>query len=138
MGIEFGELKTKLSFGSRGSSFGHGNCRTKWYPIRNLYFLKIWNPDCMCLFVTEEIQYHGGLRSRELGQGPILLCVPNSYLGRRYHLTRVKRWSDCIGYRIEIVWQIGTLSTILQHSTHNETVTHCCSPMALCAAGCIP
>ena len=31
-----------------------------------------------CLFVTEEIQYHGGLRSRELGQAPILLCVPNS------------------------------------------------------------
>ena len=30
------------------------------------------------LFVTEEIQYHGGLRSRELGQAPILLCVPNS------------------------------------------------------------
>ena len=30
-----------------------------------------------------------------------------------------------------------TLSTILQHCTHNETVTHCCSPMALCAVGCI-
>ena len=30
------------------------------------------------LFVTEEIQYHDGLRSRELGQAPILLCVPNS------------------------------------------------------------
>ena len=30
------------------------------------------------LFVTDEIQYHGGLRSRELGQAPILLCVPNS------------------------------------------------------------
>ena len=26
--------------------------------------------------------------------------------------------SDCIGYRIEIVCQIGTLSTILQHFTH--------------------
>ena len=39
-------------------------------------------------------------------------------LGRRYHLTRVNRWSDCIGYRIEIVCQIGTLSTILQHLTH--------------------
>ena len=25
----------------------------------------------VCLFVTEEIQYHGGLRSRELGQAPI-------------------------------------------------------------------
>ena len=32
----------------------------------------------------------------------------------------VCRWSDCIGYRIEIVYQIGTLSTILQHFTYNE------------------
>ena len=31
-----------------------------------------------CLFLTEEIQYHDGLRSRELGQAPILLCGPNS------------------------------------------------------------
>ena len=30
----------------------------------------------------------------------------------------VDRWSDCIGYRIEIVCIIGTLSTILQHFTH--------------------
>ena len=29
-------------------------------------------------FLTEEIQYHDGLRSRELGQDPILLCAPNS------------------------------------------------------------
>ena len=62
--------------------------------------------------VTEEIQYHGGLRSRELGQAPILLCAP---------LTRVNRWSDCIDYRIEIVRQIGTLSTIPLHFTHNES-----------------
>ena len=32
----------------------------------------------MNVFVTEEIQYHGGLQSRELGQAPILLCVPKS------------------------------------------------------------
>ena len=30
------------------------------------------------LFLTEEIQYHDGLRSRELGQAPLLLCGPNS------------------------------------------------------------
>ena len=42
------------------------------------------------------IQYHGGFRSRELGQA----C---------YNLTRIKRWSDCIGYRIEIACLIGTL-----------------------------
>ena len=29
-------------------------------------------------FLTEEIQYHDGLRSREFGQAPILLCAPNS------------------------------------------------------------
>ena len=29
-------------------------------------------------FLTEEIQYHDGLQSRELGQAPILLCAPNS------------------------------------------------------------
>ena len=33
---------------------------------------------CFVLFLTEEIQYHDGLRSRELGQAPILLCGPNS------------------------------------------------------------
>ena len=32
----------------------------------------------LALFLTEEIQYHDGLRSRELGQASILLCVPNS------------------------------------------------------------
>ena len=29
-------------------------------------------------------------------------------------------WSDCIGYRIEIVYLFGTISTIQQHFTHNE------------------
>ena len=48
----------------------------------------------------------------------------------------VDRWSDCIGYRIEIVCLIGTLSTILQHFTHTmkpsdpllliESVHLCC------------
>ena len=56
----------------------------------------------------DTIEYHRGLQSRELGQAPMQL------VGRRYHLTRVIRWSDCISYRIEIVCQIGTLSTILQ------------------------
>ena len=48
-------------------------------------FFKPWEKPCTkwqkCLFVTEEIQYHGGLRSRELGKAPILLCVPNSQAG---------------------------------------------------------
>ena len=33
---------------------------------------------CVFMFLTEEIQYHDGLQSRELGQAPILLCGPNS------------------------------------------------------------
>ena len=37
----------------------------------SLFFWFFW-------FLTEEIQYHDGLRSRELGQAPILLCAPNS------------------------------------------------------------
>ena len=32
-------------------------------------------------FLTQEIQHHNGLRSRELGQAPILLCGPNSQAG---------------------------------------------------------
>ena len=44
-----------------------------WGLIRDFEWLEVF-----CLFVTEEIQYHGGLRSRELGQAPILLCGPNS------------------------------------------------------------
>ena len=75
----------------------------------------------VCLFVCnrgDAIQYHGGLQSRELGQVPMLLVFLTSILGRNYHLTPVNRWSDCIGYRIEIVCLIGTLSTILQYCTH--------------------
>ena len=63
----------------------------------------------------DTIEYHRGLKSRELGQAPMQL------VGRRYHLTRVIRWSDCISYRIEIVCLISTLATILQRCTHNET-----------------
>ena len=33
---------------------------------------------------------------------------------------------------------LGTLSTIIQHFTQWNPVTHCCLLMALCAAGCIP
>ena len=55
--------------------------------------------------------------------------------------TAIDRWSDCIGPDRDSR-HLGTLSTILQHFTHNESslwnpVTHCCSLMSLCAAGCI-
>ena len=51
-------------------------------------------------------------------QGSYAKLHATASLGRRYHLTCVNRWSDCIGYRIEIVCLIDTLSTILQHCTH--------------------
>ena len=59
------------------------------------------------------IQYHGGLQTRKLGQAPILLFLT---IGR-YHLIIVNRWSDSVGYRIEIVYIYNILSTILQHFT---------------------
>ena len=54
-----------------------------------------------CLFIIEEILYSITAVS-ELGQAPMLQV----FLGRRYRLSRVNRWSDCIGYRIEIVRRI--------------------------------
>ena len=68
---------------------------------------------CKLLFVCsrgDTVQYHGGLRSRELGKAPRQALSSH----------RVNRWSDRVGYRIEIVCLIGTLSTILQHFAHNE------------------
>ena len=70
-----------------------------------------------CLFVSnrgDTIQYHGGLRSRELGQA--LMRQVFLFPSRRYHLTRINRWSDCIGYRIEIVCLIDTLSTPFENA----------------------
>ena len=36
------------------------------------------------------------------------------FLTRRYHLTRVNRWSDCIGYMIETVFQISILESLVK------------------------
>ena len=58
-----------------------------------------------CLFITEET--HRLLNADQVwrtGQAPY--CC--SYLlGRHYHLTRINRWSECVGH-------------ILQTFTHNE------------------
>jgi hypothetical protein len=53
----------------------------------------------------------------------------------------INRWSDCIGPDRDSC-HLGTLSTTLQHFTHNASslwnpVTQCCSAMPLCAAECI-
>ena len=43
--------------------------------------------------------------------------------GRRYHLTHVNRWSDCIGYRIEIVCIIGIETVKLSfHKRHEQVI----------------
>ena len=42
------------------------------------FYLQLALAELPIWFLTEEIQYHDGLRSRELGQAPILLCAPNS------------------------------------------------------------
>ena len=59
-------------------------------------------------------QYHGGHPITGVMPSPMLLMI----LTPRQALPSINRWSDCIGYRIEIVCLIGTLSTILQHCTH--------------------
>ena len=57
-----------------------GHVVRNWpWNAKNIYFLGIAESEYfVCLFVTEKIQYYGGLRTRKLGQAPILLCVPNS------------------------------------------------------------
>ena len=52
--------------GQFSQSYKWKNCRGRCFSIFHL----------VCLFLAEEIQYHDGLRSRELGQAPILLCGP--------------------------------------------------------------
>ena len=53
--------------------------RSRYSPDHAKTNSETTNPNFLVfLFLTEEIQYHNGLRSRELGQTPILLCAPNS------------------------------------------------------------
>ena len=61
--------------------------------------------------------------SRELGQAPILV-----FLTPRQALSS-HTWSDCIGYRIEIVCLIGTLTTLQ---------THTMKPLQRTAAAAVP
>ena len=76
-----------------------------------------------CLFVRnrrDTIQYHGGLQSRELGQAPTLQVFLTPRQASSSHPRQqnlLNRWSDYIGYRIEIECLIGVLSTIL-HTSH--------------------
>ena len=60
-------------------------------------------------------QYHGSCLINEVR--PSLYTGVNSYIGRHYHLTRINRCSDYVGYRIEIVCLIGHPTTL---HTNNE------------------
>ena len=62
--------------GTRGIRLYHKLERTDATSASLYSYTRIW-----FWFLTEEIQYHDGLRSRELGQAPILLCAPNSQAG---------------------------------------------------------
>ena len=69
----------------------------------------------ICSFVCNRghtIQYHGGLRSRI--NHTLWYWFPNFQTGV------IISPAQTIGYRIEIVYPIGTLSNILQHFTYNE------------------
>ena len=48
------------------------------FEVQNSGDFLYWKYKEIVLFLTEEIQYHESLWSRELGQAPILLCGPNS------------------------------------------------------------
>ena len=74
-------------------------------------------------------------------------CFPGMYWVLPWECSRPKgviiwsaidRWSNCI-HQDRDNPHLGTLSTIPQHFTHKQwnPVIHCCSPMSLCAAGCI-
>ena len=101
----------------------------------NLYKIAIFSPHSFfkCKIVItmyfskffcnrgDTIQYQGCLQSRKLGKSPYATDVPNSKAGVIISPASTDaRWSDCICYRIEKLCLIGTLSTILQHCTHNE------------------
>ena len=90
-------------------------------------------------FLTEEIQYHDGLRSRELGQAPILLCAPNSSAGviispaqtdgLTVLATGQRQYAKLVHYQP---------SYNTSHTMKSSHPLLLYSPMALCTVGCIP
>ena len=58
--------------------FGNFSAFFLWSPLETMKNMAFEVSEVHFWFLTEEIQYHDGLRSRELGQAPILLCAPNS------------------------------------------------------------
>ena len=86
-----------------------------------------------CLFVCNR----GDTVSR---RSPIKGVRPSPYTNPRQAL------SSCLHQQMVWLYWLQNGDTMpnwytINHPTtlhaHNETVTHCCSPMALCAAGCI-
>ena len=67
----------------------------------------------------DTVQYHGSLRSRELGQAPMLQVFLTPRQGLSSHPLKQMVWLYWL-QDIEIVCLIGKLSTILQYFTRNE------------------
>jgi hypothetical protein len=85
----------------------------------------------------DTIQYHGGLRSRELGQAPMLQVLLTPRQALSFHPRQQMVWLYWLQDRDSMPnWYTINHPTTL-HTQWNP-VTHCCSPMALCAAGYIP
>ena len=89
----------------------------------------------ICLFVT--IQCHGSLKSRELGQAPMLLVFLTPRQALSSHPRQQMEWLCWLQDRDSMLnWYTINHPTTLY--TQWNPVTHFCSPMALCTAGCIP
>ena len=88
----------------------------------------------VCLFVTEES--HDGLWSRELGKAPMLLVSLTPRQALSSHPCQQMVWLYWLQDRDSMPnWY--TINHPATLHTQNETVTHCCSWMTLCTAGCI-
>ena len=90
-----------------------------------------WAAKKQTLFVCnrgDTVQYHSGLRSRELGQAPMLqvFLIPHQQMVWLYWLQDRDSMPN---------WYTINHPTKL-HTTWNP-VTHSCLPMSLCASGCI-
>ena len=76
------------------------------------------------------VQYHGCLRSRELGQAPMLLMFLTPRQALSSHPQQQMVW---LQDRDSVP---NWYNVVLVHCTYS--MTHCCSPMTLSTAGCIP
>jgi hypothetical protein len=112
---------------------------TKFFTKFSLLFFKKFTDGIFCKTINSFLIIIIIFQSQDLLSRNVLSNIPAPKAVSSH--TAIDRWSDCIGPDRDSR-HLGKLSTILQHFTHNESslwnpVTHCCSLMSLCAAGCI-